>query len=122
MAPGLQERGPDRVRRRVDLLEGGLGEGDPGLDSPRAAGGAGRHFEDLHLAGADALLRIGNLLPQAEHPRQHGQLLRVGQGAAGLRRGLPRADQRPGHVGGRIPVMGRLGGLPGPAVPAPVQR
>ncbi len=128
--------GAGRVLGLVDQLERPLGQAQPALAVPAAAGrdhGLGQHVDQaepvavlvvpVHVAGAG---RVGlgpvvraqgarqhllrDLVPELQGPLQHPQLLGEGIAAAGGPGGLQRRRQGPGRVVGVVPVVGQPGG------------
>lgn len=113
MAAGLQEeRGTNRFRSDIDLPQRGRGQHEPAVILPSQFGYSYRLFQHRAMIGADPLRGVRRLLPKLEHPGQHRKLLRVGQRTARLAGRLPGADQRPGHVVSRIPVVRLLNWRP----------
>ena len=106
--PKQQQRYPDRLRRRVQFLDPGAGESQATAGVPGVEGGLDRLLQHPGVIGADPGGRVRHLVPQLQHPGQHGQPLGVRHRLGLLGRGLPGADQRPGHVVGRVPVVGHL--------------
>ncbi len=102
--------GGGRLRRSVDLGEGGGGQGHAAVVLPGEVGDDGGLAQHGGVPDADALLGVGHVVPQLQHSGQHPELRVVGGGLAGRRGGVPRADERPGGVAGGVPVVGQLDG------------